>query len=295
MSSFPPPPASQPGWGQSAGPYGYMQGGRPPMQSLKGLSVALTVLLIIMALITVGAAGALFNRASLIDDLLGSSPPSFSEMEDADDLVAGSLLAYFLFFVAVAVVFIIWQFRHAKNAESLGFRGGLGPGWAIGGWFIPFANFVLPGMQLFGSSKPANRGRGAGIVIAWAIVFGVGALLFSAGGGLQPSDEEGNLRIDSRDDIEQAADSDRLAGFGLVVETAAAILAIVMVRQLSSRQEEAFRQPAGQASGYGAPIPASPWGAPPAGPAASPPPPAPPPPAPPPPETGWGPPPPPPP
>ena len=46
---------------------------------------------------------------------------------------------------AIGVVFIIWQFRHAKNAQVLGARGGLGPGWAIGGWFIPLANYVLPG------------------------------------------------------------------------------------------------------------------------------------------------------
>ncbi len=266
-----------------------MQGARPPMQSLRGLVVALTVLFIIMAVVTVVAVAALFNRADLIDQLLEPSPsqPSFNEMDDADNFVGGAMAAYFVFFISIAVVFIIWQFRHAKNAESLGFRGGLGPGWAIGGWFIPFANFVLPGMQLFGASKPANRGRGAGIVIAWAIMFGVGAVLFSVGGGLEPTDDEGNVRIESTDDIEQAADSDRAAGVGLLFEAAAAVLAIVMVRQLSSRQEEAFRQPAGQATGYGAPIPPAPWGAPP------PPPPAPPP-APPPPTPGWGPPPPPP-
>jgi hypothetical protein len=284
MTSFPPPPASQPGWGTTAGPYGYMQGGRPPMQRLQGLAVALTVLLIIMAVITLVAAGALFNRASLIDELLEPSRPSFSEMDDADDFVGVAMGAYFLFFLTITVVFIIWQFRHAKNAESLGFRGGLGPGWAIGGWFIPIANFVLPGMQLFGASKPASRGRGAGIVIAWAIVFGVGALVLWAGGGLQPTDDEGNLLVDTTQDIEQAADSDRIAGVGLVIETAAAVLAVVMVRQLSSRQEEAFRQPAGQATGYGAPIPPAPWVAPPPAPPPPPPPPAP----------RWGPPPPPP-
>ncbi len=61
------------------------------------------------------------------------------------------------------MVFIIWQFRHAKNAQVLGAYGGLGPGWAIGGWFVPFANYVLPAMQMHQSSRASDiEGRAAG-------------------------------------------------------------------------------------------------------------------------------------
>ena len=46
------------------------------------------------------------------------------------------------------VLTVIWQWRLAKNHQQLGRPGtSLGPGWAIGGWFIPLANFVLPFIQ----------------------------------------------------------------------------------------------------------------------------------------------------
>ena len=129
---------------------------------------------------------------------------------------------------------IIWQFRHAKNAEALGARGGLGPGWAIGGWFIPIANFVLPALQMFQSSKASDMSgprhgraaKGAGIVIAWAVAFAVGALLLGSSGALVQADGEGNLIIESIQDVEDAASSDRSAGVGYVVFVFAAILGI---------------------------------------------------------------------
>ena len=47
--------------------------------------------------------------------------------------------------VATAIVFIIWQLRSAKNNEVLGrIQPRYTSGWSIGGWFIPFANLVIP-------------------------------------------------------------------------------------------------------------------------------------------------------
>jgi hypothetical protein len=43
--------------------------------------------------------------------------------------------------LALIVVFIIWQWRSAKNGTI---RMRYSPGWSIGGWFIPFANLVIP-------------------------------------------------------------------------------------------------------------------------------------------------------
>ncbi|OLO35444.1 hypothetical protein PZ61_0212825 [Streptomyces sp. MNU77] len=48
-------------------------------------------------------------------------------------------------FLATAVLFIIWFHRTRRNAEV--FESGvqrMGPGWAVGGWFVPIANFWFP-------------------------------------------------------------------------------------------------------------------------------------------------------
>jgi len=48
-------------------------------------------------------------------------------------------------YIATFVIFLIWLFRIYKNLDSLnsGYRE-FTPGWAVGWWFIPFANLVKP-------------------------------------------------------------------------------------------------------------------------------------------------------
>jgi hypothetical protein len=44
-------------------------------------------------------------------------------------------------------------------------------GLAIGGWFIPFGNFVLPALALGDAWKRANDGRGTPLVILWWLAY----------------------------------------------------------------------------------------------------------------------------
>ena len=293
MSSYlPQPPAPGSGGWNPVGPYATSSMPRPPMRSLKGLSVALLVLLILMALTEVGAAASRANRASLLDDVADSPlAVSFSEMSDADDAIAAFSGIHVLLLLAAGIVFIIWQFRHAKNAEVLGARGGLGPGWAIGGWFIPIANLVLPTLQIFQSSKASDvasrqEGRppkGSPLVIVWGVVFSLGLLVLGAGGALAPADDDGDFELDSFEDVDDLASSDRTASAGHGIFVPAAILGIVMTRTLSKKQAAAFESTTstgtpGQSSAYppppGAPSPPPPPPPPPpAAPQAPPPPP----------------------
>ena len=55
-------------------------------------------------------------------------------------------------------------FRTAQFAKARGVKLRLAPGWAIGGWFIPFASLVLPYLVLkdvagLGSQQAAERQR----------------------------------------------------------------------------------------------------------------------------------------
>ena len=264
MSEYlpPPPPSGQP-WAQ-AGPYGYTSAPMPPMRSLRGVATAATILFVLAALVDASAAAMRMNRAGLLSDIV-TDPASVQAQDllDADDRVALTSVLHVLVFLAGAVVLITWQWRHAKNAETLGVRGGLGPGWAIGGWFVPLANFVLPGLQLFQSSKGSDVGaraagrspKGAGVVIPWAIAFGIGALLLAGSGALVESDPEGNLVIESFEDIEDAESSDRTAAYGYMVLVVAALLAIAMVRGLTDKQTAAYAQVAAAPPPPGPPPP----------------------------------------
>jgi hypothetical protein len=243
---LPPPPPMQPGGWNAVGPYATSAMPVPQLRPLAGLATALTVLLSLAALVSAFGAWAMFSRAGLFDDAANGIFGSFDEATAADDRVTGAIAVHFLGFAATGIVFIVWQFRHAKNAQVLGARGGLGPGWAIGGWFVPIANYVLPALQMHQSSRASDldgrrqgtRGRGSGVVVLWAIAFGLASLVFAVGGAMAPADDTGFAT--TIEDLEDSASSDRMqaAGFGLYA--VAALVAIAMVRELSARQATTY-------------------------------------------------------
>ena len=69
---------------------------------------------------------------------------------------------------ACLVFLCIWTFRATKNARLLGLRTTISPGWAVAGWLIPFANFVMPCiaiLDVFPKDHPARRQ----VAIWWAL------------------------------------------------------------------------------------------------------------------------------
>jgi hypothetical protein len=73
--------------------------------------------------------------------------------------------------LVAAIVFIGWLSRARDNAERLSARPmRLAKGWAVGGWFVPVANLVLPvivAMDVWLASAPPGRPNGAGLVGLW--------------------------------------------------------------------------------------------------------------------------------
>ncbi|WP_116949920.1 DUF4328 domain-containing protein [Jiangella endophytica] len=221
----PPPPAGEP-------------------SSLGGLRTALTVLFVVISVASVLSIGAYAGRIGYVNEVQESGSIDRGRAEDADAFVGGAGLLWVLVFLAIAVVFIVWQYRHAKNARLLGAQDGVRrPGWAIGGWFIPLANLVIPALNLYGNGRasdiegrhgaaPAER-RGPAIVVVWAVCWG---LAVSLDRGAQTSVPD-SLSADYLDRLQSADGLSLAANFGYI---AAAVLAILMVRTLTLRQEAAL-------------------------------------------------------
>jgi beta-lactamase regulating signal transducer with metallopeptidase domain len=145
--------------------------------------------------------------------------------------------------LAIAILFIIWMFRAAKNNEALGRVGArFTPGWSIGSWFIPFANLVIPVLivqDLWRGSTVGTRradpswrtARSSALVGWWWAAWIVSIVRFAySGANFHESD--------SLDDIEA---SNIVALVGVVVLAVAAVLALVVVRALSHRQLDTLR------------------------------------------------------
>jgi hypothetical protein len=99
---------------------------------------------------------------SLRSLLVGATAPgqvSYTALESRLSLMGFAALVLVITGVLAGGLFIWWFHRAYKNLASLGATGlRYGAGWAIGGWFIPLANLVLPkriANDLWRASDPA--------------------------------------------------------------------------------------------------------------------------------------------
>lgn len=250
-------PAPQPGPSQPWQPPAWSpeQLGRPAPQSARPLGGSFQVL----AAVTQVALGAIIVlngymimlcvRGLQWVDALESGTGSAGEGDELDARILIVALIYAAASLACAGCFIAWSYTLRRSdrvaAEAMRF----GPGWTIGGWFVPILNFVRPfqtTIDLWRSlARPATPHQAPaqppipGIVRAWWAAF----LVMAIGG---------RLLLASVQNLPSTLDSARQAFWTeIAVDTlniAAAVLAILVVRLITDR---ALRTP---------PIPAfGPW------------------------------------
>ena len=129
---------------------------------VRGPVGALTVLLVISAVANGLLILALLGLRARVDEYNDGR----GSLDAVDEMVAAAgfaLLVVAGLMIAIFVLTIVWQWRLAKNHQLLGRPGtAFGPGWAIGAWFIPLANLVIPILQLRdlwkGSAPGLQRG-----------------------------------------------------------------------------------------------------------------------------------------
>ena len=216
--------------------------GVPRFRSMRGLAAAVTVLLV---LATAAAVCGLFADVNVFR-LSGRTMPStgfdatqWGEVDAArgPEYAASQLQLWAT--VVTAGFFIAWFHRARTNTEA--FDPGAcatGPGWAIGAWFVPLVNFVMPWLIARDMTRacvrpdPAYAGRKAPLALlnAWWIVWVSSKVLTLIGSRLPAADDE-------------TATAHQTAGVLIGVDVltlAAALLAILYVRQLSGLQQRAY-------------------------------------------------------
>ncbi len=116
----------------------------------------------------------------------------FDGIVHAEDRSDNFLLIGLITWLVVIVLVMILGYRVFKHARSMGAQLRLAPGWAIGGWFVPFVNTVVPFLVVCdayrvvvsGASPPVGRAyaveRPSGWIWAWwiAVLLGVVSTFF---------------------------------------------------------------------------------------------------------------------
>jgi hypothetical protein len=137
----------------------------------------------------------------------------------------------FLIYIAGVVLFCIFVYRARTNAEALGARGfRWSPGWAVGSFFIPLVNLILPYLamrEIYQASDPEAEADGwqtrpANIVSLWWAAWVTSMLIVWIDIGVSSYIEHPLLRILSL-----------AAGIAYVI---CALLAIKVVFDIDGRQ-----------------------------------------------------------
>jgi hypothetical protein len=146
--------------------------------------------------------------------------------------------------LAAAVLTIVWMFRLASNHRALHRGATWGPGWAIGGWFLPPLLFVIPFLmfrELWKASDPDvpiggqwRDGRVSPLVAVWFLLYSVVPLVLLA---FQSGDVMNVLAASEEDLAQQLVDGRWTNGADVAVTVAGAAAFVVMARALGDRHE----------------------------------------------------------
>lgn len=107
-------------------------------------NVAISVLVLIVAT-DLAAVVVDFQSISVAERLVDGERVAIGEARDIDDRLVTVGLIQFAGLVLAAITFLIWWSRAYKNAIAMGIpHPRYTTGWAVGWWFVPFANLVIP-------------------------------------------------------------------------------------------------------------------------------------------------------
>ncbi|MBA6439997.1 MULTISPECIES: DUF4328 domain-containing protein [Streptomyces] len=288
--SVPPQSPPMPGGGYgypAAPPMGMPTGG---VDLRRGLSTALVVLfgLALPALIflLVARSGQYSVIGDMLDAVEGKSVSiTEDDLNDADDMFTTAQVIYSLLTVAIAVVWAIWFRRLRLNAEV--FAPGqhrFSSGWAAGSWFTPVVNLWFPKQianDIWRASSPqgpqaVSRGLLNGWWVTWIVALvtnAVGGIRYNLLRGKVEGDDYAPSPSEAKSDIESLHSILAFDMFAIVIFMAAAVLALLLVRQITAMQEQRASLPPQMAGPapygmpsphpYGSPAPGSgPYGAP---------------------------------
>lgn len=186
------------------------------------------------------AALALWNEARRFD-AVASGSSGLGRLADAEEVSEGVVGVFSLCALVVAVLTIIWWYQAYQAVERTGAaRRRWSAGWAVGGWFIPFANLIIPKLVLNEIDRVSaaatdgvdgwSRRPVTATVNWWWGCFVTGSLLLGSGTSIAADQVERGLP-----DPDLYSTGLSASAFGFAVSVAAALLGAAALRLIGDR------------------------------------------------------------
>ncbi|MEU5052379.1 DUF4328 domain-containing protein [Streptomyces sp. NPDC021096] len=216
----------------------------------RGVRISLTVLLSVAMAVLLLLIAARGQQREAVDMLLrdGATSAALDKADDADGFYAAMLFVYILTLAVTGVLWVIWFRRMRLNAEA--FAPGthrFGSGWAVGSWFTPVVNLWFPKQMandIYRASAPGGpQSAPKGLLNAWWVLWLVAGGISMVGNAMYSVAERKlktrHTSLDSvRDDIETLKTALSISTLALLLYVVAALLALLVVRQLTRMQEQ---------------------------------------------------------
>jgi lysylphosphatidylglycerol synthetase-like protein (DUF2156 family) len=215
----------------------------PPTQRIGGLATAASIMCGVSALGLVLTA--VLHGTSRAD----ANAYLNGELSDSEFISAVTPYALVTFIqsvsvLATVVLVIVWMYRIAANLRKLGRSGTWGPGWAIGGWFLPPMLYVIPLLmfrELWHASDPSTplganwrSKRFHPVLIAWFVLYSVAPLVMLVNTGDQSLASIGGAE---RELAEHIAGSSTTTWLTAAIGVGGAAAFIAWCRMLTARHQ----------------------------------------------------------
>ena len=153
----------------------------------------------------------------------------------------GVALGQLVLFIVTAVVFCVWVHQAQVNARALGATGmKVTPGWAVGSFFVPLVNLVMPFfamVDLWKASEPGPEAvePGSRAALSASPLLGAWWLTWLLGGGIGSA---ASMMMKGAADAASMARATNVDILASLVIMACALLAAFVVRDITWRQTQ---------------------------------------------------------
>lgn len=206
-----------------------------------GLTRALRGFFYAAAAIALGASFAVFNESRRHAAAVSGDPGSLTRLADAEEVSAGLVGLFGLCSLVLAVLTVMWWYQAYQAVDRTGLTGrSWSAGWAMGGWFIPLANFVIPKLVLDEIDRASGAAGEGGLEWRsrptlrsstwWWGCFVAGSLVMAGGNFMVAAELDAGVI-----DPERYRTGLQLTSLGLALDVVAALCATASLRVLGER------------------------------------------------------------